>query len=151
VNCRLALLRLTVALAAACCADFSAAEDVGFAGWQSDANQAWRSAQEAQRPLLLYITTENCVYCRKMERDSWSNQAVAEDVRREFVAANVNAAKNMELVRKLQVRAYPTTVIISPSKGVVDHITGYVPPRELHIRLAAAAHRAESTPATQAR
>ncbi|MCH5374022.1 MAG: thioredoxin family protein [Planctomycetes bacterium] len=139
MNRRVALLCLLAALAAMSIADCIAAEDAS--GWQEDANQAWRYAQATQRPLVLYITMENCVYCRKMERESWSNRAVAEDIRRGFVAANVHAETSADLVVKLKVRAYPTTVIISPANGVVDRITGYLPPRELQVRLAAAARR----------
>jgi len=151
VNHRVALLFLPAALAAISSANYAIAEDVAFAGWQTDANRAWQSAQVTQRPLLLYITTENCVYCRKMERESWSNLAVAEDIRRQFVAANVNARNNEELVRKLKVSAYPTTVVIAPNRGVVEYIRGYVPPQELHVRLAAAARRSQLPTASSAR
>jgi protein disulfide-isomerase len=120
--------------------------------WQTDPNQAWRAAQQAHRPLLLYFTMENCVYCRKMERDTWSHPAVASDLRRNFVAANVDGEKNADLARKLRIRAYPTTVIILPTGGVVDHISGYVPPQHLTMRLATATRRhaaATTTPRTR--
>ena len=51
------------------------------------------------------------------------------------IAANVAAETNMALVRRLRIRACPTTVIISPTVGVVDVITGYMGPNELRTRL----------------
>jgi protein disulfide-isomerase len=116
-------------------------EHPALAGWATNPNQAWKSAQVSQRPLLLFITTDNCVYCRKMEQDTFSNRRVAADIQNEFVAANVDAKTNPDLVRKLKVQSYPTTVIISPKAGVVDYIPGYVAPRELLTRLDVAARR----------
>ena len=141
------LLILLVTTSSLVAADFTAPE------WHHDARQAWQLAREQQRPMLLYFTMSGCVYCRKMERDTFADASVAQDIRDRFVAAHVTAEQNANLVRSLKVRSYPTTVIISPHAGVIDYISGYVSPEQLRSRLQAAIHRetARTDTSTQTR
>jgi len=48
--------------------------------WIEDPKLAVAEAQRQRRPMLLYVTADYCGYCRKMERDSWSNAGVANRV-----------------------------------------------------------------------
>ncbi|MBC8872483.1 MAG: thioredoxin fold domain-containing protein [Planctomycetes bacterium] len=122
----------------------SAAEDHVAVSWQTDAESAWRSAHSAQKPLLLYVSMDNCVYCRKMEKNTFADQAVVSDIEESFVAASVAAESRSPLVRKLRVRSFPTTVIISPSAGVLAYIRGYVEPKEFRADLATAVKKEEA-------
>jgi len=81
---------------------------------------------------------DNCVYCRKMERKTLADKAVAADIERSFIAASVAAESHAPLVRKLKVNTFPTTVIILPTAGVVTYIRGYVGPRKFRTSLATA-------------
>ena len=89
----------------------------------------------------MYITTENCFYCRKMVQETLSDDHVAKDIQASFVPVSLTAQGNRLLIRKLRVKSYPTTVIISPRSVVLDYISGYVSPEELHTRLATAARK----------
>jgi protein disulfide-isomerase len=121
------------------------ATDQPLAGWQTDPSEAWRSVQSDQRPMLLYFSMNQCVFCRKMERETLANAHVAEDIRNKFVAVSVAAEKNGELVKKFHVRTFPATVIVSPKLVVLDYMTGYVGPAELKTRLETAARKVDST------
>lgn len=112
--------------------------------WQSDADRAWQSAHTAQRPLLLYFSMAGCDYCRKMERETLADHSVVSAIETKFVAASLPAEKNPDLVRRLGVRTYPTTVIISPQAALLDRISGYVGPAELRDRLRVAAEKAST-------
>lgn len=135
---RLALSLLSLALVLVCLAVYGEAEDNVAVNWQTDAETAWRSAKSEHKPLLLYMSMDNCVFCRKMERTTFADQAVAADIEAGFIAANVAAGSHVPLVRKLRVRTFPTTVIISPTAGVVAYIRGYVGPEQFRTTLAAA-------------
>ena len=116
--------------------------------WTTDADQTWQIAQRDQRPMLLYVTTQNCLYCRKMERDTLSNQKIVHDLQQGFVTVTVLAEKNQALAKKFRVRSFPTTVIVSPKTGVVDYMVGYVGPDEFGRRLDAASRRGTTAAAT---
>jgi len=111
------------------------ATELWTANWRTDADQAWQSAQREQRPMILFITSQNCVYCRKMEHETFSNQTVAAAIQAKFVPVSVLAEQNPALVSKFRVRSFPTTVIISPKSGVVDYMVGYVGPSDFQRRL----------------
>ncbi len=119
----------------------SSANDTRLDGWKTSHQEAWRAAQTEQRPMLIYITTENCVYCRKMVQETLTDDNVARDIQASFVPVNLTAQGNRILVRKLRVRSYPTTVIISPRSVVLDYMSGYVSPEEMQVRLATAARK----------
>ncbi len=100
--------------------------------------------------MLLFINSRNCLYCRKMERDTLSNQKVMAEIQQGFVPVSVGADKNPALVNKLRVRSFPTTVIISPQDGVLDFMVGYVGPDDFQRRLDTATRRSNA-PATATR
>ena len=141
MNRRVALFSIPTSAAMCLLPSSLLAEHAALPGWTTDPDQAWKTAQESQRPLLLFISTDNCVYCRKMERDTLSNRRVAAGIQGQFIAASVDATKHLELVRKLKVQSYPTTVIIQPSVGVIDYIKGYIAPRQFLAHLDTAVRR----------
>jgi thioredoxin-related protein len=104
--------------------------------WHADPAKAHQLARDHQRPLLLLLTTDGCYYCTKMKQSTYRDRLVAADIANHFVAAQVNAKKHRTLARKLGVKAYPTTVIISPDYKVMDVIPGYVDAKTLRVRMA---------------
>ena len=149
IRLRCLLLPLTILLSAGVVATLSA--DTPTTGnWRTDADQAWLSAQQDQRLMLLFITTQNCLYCRKMEHDTFADRKVVWGIQQNCVPVTIAAEKNGALVKKLRVNTYPTTVIISPKSGVVDYIVGYLGPDEFSRRLDAATRRTNTAAATRA-
>jgi protein disulfide-isomerase len=118
----------------------SAREDA-LVGWTTNHQQAWRSAQAVQRPMLLYISSDNCLYCEKMIHETLTDKDVAAQIKQQFIPVNLSAKDNRLLVRKLRVKSYPTTVIISPRSVVLDYISGFVSADEMRLRLVTAVNR----------
>jgi protein disulfide-isomerase len=104
--------------------------------WRDDAYVAWKASQESGRPLLLFITSDNCPWCVWMERHTFADRAVQARLRASFVATRVEAAQQPELTRQLQIQAFPTTVVVGANNRVVAAIPGYLEPREFERRLA---------------
>jgi protein disulfide-isomerase len=107
--------------------------------WQSDMKVAWAETKTSQRPLLVFIVSEGCVYCEQMEAQTFRDERVARAVRESFVPNKLQAADHQPFIQKLGIRIFPATVIIAPDAHVIDQISGYIPPRELEERLTAAA------------
>jgi len=81
--------------------------------------------------MLLYVTADYCGYCRKMERDSWSNAGVANRVNQQFVPLKLDAEKYEQLVARLGVRGYPATIVLDAESQHVQTIEGFVGPQKL--------------------
>jgi thioredoxin-related protein len=104
--------------------------------WQADLNAAWQKAKATKRPLLLVASMEGCHYCEEMKRNTLHDRQVLAEIQHSYVPAAVKAADRPNLIEKLQIRIFPTTVIISPEGRVLDTIRGYVPPEQFRARLA---------------
>jgi thioredoxin-related protein len=106
--------------------------------WHRDWDSAWHEAQAQDRPILCFVTMESCYYCEKMSRDTYSNRDVLQLIQRDYVLASTDVNRDPELIRRLNIRQFPTTLIIGADASVVDAITGYVGPEQLRARLMAA-------------
>lgn len=124
------------------CATVARPAAQGEIQWHADPVKAHQLARRHERPMLLLLTTDGCFYCSKMKQSTYRDRYVATDIAKHFVAAQINAKKHPTLAKKLGVKAYPTTVIISPDYKVMDVIRGYVDAKKLRSRMAVATSRA---------
>jgi protein disulfide-isomerase len=130
------LKTLTLALAASFAATLVIAAEPGGPAWHTDVGTAWRAAQNERRPLLVFVTRDNCFFCVKMKRGTLVDPRVAAAIHAGYVPLMVDATQPSPLTKELAVSAFPTTFVISPDAIVLDRIDGYVAPDALSTRLA---------------
>ncbi|MCX7419321.1 MAG: thioredoxin family protein [Planctomycetia bacterium] len=94
--------------------------------WQTDSTIAQELALKSKRPLLVFASAEWCSYCQKMKREVWSNADVIRQVREQFIPLHLDADKYPDVVAEMQVEAFPTTLVLSPSKAQPEKLVGYV-------------------------
>lgn len=99
--------------------------------WDRNLERAWKAAQLQQRPLLLFVTGDQCRYCTLMKQQTWRHPAVASAVNQGFVAAEVRTNFNDRVAELLKIRSLPTTFVISPDRKVLARLDGYLPPGQL--------------------
>ncbi len=119
--------------------------------WHRDVKTAWQSTQQQGRPLLVFVTTEHCMYCTKMKRATYANPTVADTINRSFVPLVLDGENASPLLADLAVKGFPATFIISPGAVILDRLDGYVPPDKLMPRLSAASQPASRQPVAPAR
>ena len=110
--------------------------------WIEDYDAAQRQRQALGKPLVVYISADYCGYCRKMERDTWSDPSIARRIHRDFVALKLDAERNENWVARLGVRGLPTTIFFDAAGRRAQSISGYSSPSAsyfVHFRIAAAA------------
>lgn len=103
--------------------------------WHTSEAKARDAARIERKPLLIYVTTGDCHFCRKMEKFTWGNEDVAKRLRRRFVLLKVDADLNPELADSLDVEAYPTTVIQTPDLMESTRVLGFIDGRRMLDRL----------------
>lgn len=99
--------------------------------WVGDPADALATAAESGRPILAYVTSSNCGYCRKMEKETWSQPAIGRLVGQNFVPLKLHADDHPEAVAGLGVKAFPTTVLITPEGKAFAGKPGFLEPLEL--------------------
>ncbi len=87
---------------------------------------ALTAAQESNRPILVYVSMPQCPHCTKMIDETYEQAEVDEIVKGSFETLQVSRYTHATLVSKLQVRWYPTTVLVGSNNKVLDMIEGYV-------------------------
>jgi len=103
--------------------------------WNTDVKSAWQTAQAANRPLLLFVTSSHCPYCRKMQSNTLSSPTVARRVQDSYVPVMVNADDSAAIAAQLKVSGVPTTLLVLPDGRIADRVEGYVSPAKLQGRL----------------
>jgi len=99
--------------------------------WIDDPAEAVAVAARTGKPIVAFVTSDKCAYCKKMEKLTWSEPAIGRLVGREFVPLRLHAGDHPEAVAALRVRAYPTTVLISPEGKAFAGKAGFLEPLEL--------------------
>jgi len=135
---RMSCFLLGLGLLALCLANAAAAEEID---WQTDLDTAWDEAIELRRPLLVFVTRDDCSYCIKMKKSTYVDKHVVQQVGDGFVPLVIDAADEERFVRDLKVVAFPTTIVIAPNRTVVERIKGHVAAPEFQTRLAEAQQR----------
>ncbi len=108
--------------------------------WLDDYGQALRLARQTHRPLLLQFHTAGCVWCAKMEAETFADADVIELSRR-FVCVSIDDATDGAACARYGVLEFPTTIFADAQGRMTGRLTGYIPP----VRFAQA-ERPPSTP-----
>ncbi len=93
--------------------------------WVDSAASAVKQHRNTGRPLLIYVTADYCGYCRKMERETWSDPKVTQRVQESVVALKIDAERNPELVQRLEVEGLPATLLFDAQGKLIQRLSGY--------------------------
>lgn len=99
--------------------------------WVDSPQLATSLAQQFHLPILIFVTTDGCKYCRKMEREVWVNADIVSIVETGFIPLKLNAEHNTGFVAAQQIRAYPTILLFTPDAKLINSATGYLPPNQM--------------------
>jgi thioredoxin-related protein len=105
--------------------------------WTPNLRAACKRAQLEKQTLVMFVTMDGCVHCQRMKIQTLNNKDVLAQLKDKFVTASVNATKQPEIARKLNVQAFPTTLIVDAQGNLLDSIRGYQTPIQFQHRLAA--------------
>lgn len=106
-------------------------QQAGSIRWLDSADEALRQAKQTGKPIIAYVTSDHCGYCRKMERESWSSPRVVGSVNQQYIPLKINASHQPEQAKALQVQAFPTTLLLNQEGRVATGSAGYLAPAQL--------------------
>ena len=109
----------------------SASRIPGKVYWHTNLSSGWAEAKKRNLPMVIFITSERCTYCDAMKRNSWCNDQIQRSVSSQFVAIELKPGRNDATLSKIDVPAFPTTLVGIPDGKIISHAVGYQPPTEL--------------------
>ena len=99
--------------------------------------EALAESQEKGKPLLVFFTTPECMYCQQMLKETFSDEEVVE-LSTKFVCVRVDAGEAPELFEDYHVEAYPTVQFIAPNGTPLHRLMGKKEPETLVFQMHAA-------------
>jgi uncharacterized protein len=107
--------------------------------WYPWGDEAFAAARRERKPILLSVGYSACHWCHVMERESFENEAIAEQMNRDFVNVKVDREERpdvdeiyMSAVQLLTGRGgWPMTMFLTPD-GEPFYGGTYYPPQDRH-------------------
>ena len=99
--------------------------------------EAYQLNQENPRKIFVDVYTNWCGWCKKMDKDTFADEKVAEYVNEHFYAVKLNAESqekivikedtitNQMMARSMGVSGYPTMVYIKEDFKTIQAVPGY--------------------------
>lgn len=95
-------------------------------------NQAMEQAQLGNKTILVKFHANWCHYCRAMDKDTFSDAAVAKELNDYIVIkVNVDTPSGILLARKYRVSGLPTLVALDRDGKIIYRQSGYQSPQQL--------------------
>ncbi len=96
---------------------------------------AKRESRSDSKPMLVKVSTSWCTYCVKMQLETFDDQAVVKHVEECFVPLAIDGDKHKQLIQRLGIDTFPTTLVVSPNMRVVKKIVGFRSANQLQAEL----------------
>ncbi|MFG0263778.1 MAG: thioredoxin family protein [Rhodopirellula sp. JB055] len=96
--------------------------------WHDSFEAGWAAARRSGRPMLIFITSKDCRFCDAMKRDTLCDAGIQARLANGFVPIILRPDTNPEILARIPVTTYPTTLLALPRGKVIAHRVGYQPP-----------------------
>jgi thiol:disulfide interchange protein len=124
-------LAIALAVAALILASCGKEEEQKAAGdaveWVVSMEEALDLAGKADRPIMIDVYADWCVWCKRLDSDTYSHEdVVAKAV--DFVNLKLNADANRPVVKQYGVGGLPTILFLDSEGKEIHRVVGYKPP-----------------------
>ena len=105
----------------------STAPQASAVAWYEDFDAGWQAAKESRRPMVIFISSKRCYYCDAMKQSTWVDRGVLDKIKQKFVAIRLTPERNSKVLERIDVPAYPTTLVGHPDGHILGHRVGFQP------------------------
>jgi TolA-binding protein len=102
--------------------------------WMRSFSDAEKQARQLKKPILAYFSLRDSEYCQKLEEGVLADKSVV-SVAEEFVCVRIDAARQVDQARKLDVRGAPTILLLDGQGNEMSRVAGLVDKDQLVAKL----------------
>jgi len=96
-----------------------------------DFRQGLSESKRTGKTLVLYFYSETCPSCIKMEKDTWTDTRIIDEVNNRYTPVKVNVNQERQIAGMYKVYYLPTTWFIKSDGKPFGNRSGYIPPQML--------------------
>ena len=119
-----------------CCLTLFGFSDITAAGQAANGSLNWHSIREyaklrdsVEKKIYIHFWAEWCSYCLQMEKETFSNPAVAAMLRENFFLIKVNTDRDQRVANAFKVGGLPANLFLSAAGDEIARRDGYLPPK----------------------
>jgi thioredoxin-related protein len=94
--------------------------------WQTDLQEAHRISVKDKRPMLIVFSASWCGYCKKLEKETFTDRKFVDYVNERFVPVKLDFDQHRKTAEVLEVKNLPTSVILSHEADLLGTVVGYM-------------------------
>ncbi len=101
--------------------------------WEQNYDAGLEKAKKDKKLVMVDVYTDWCGWCKKLDKDTYSNKDVEDKLAKNFIAVKLNPEKTPQgakLARQFGTTGYPHVVFLSADGNKVFEINGYLPPQQ---------------------
>lgn len=137
-------MKLMTMIAAVCLlAPMTWAADVK---WEHNYDDALKQAKTEKKIVVVDVYTDWCGWCKKLDKDVYSDKDVQAKLSKDFIAVKLNpekSAANAKVAKSFGVRGFPYIAFLDADGKKLSEISGYVPAAQFLKALEEAAPKSE--------
>jgi thioredoxin 1 len=99
--------------------------------WNTDLNSGLKMALKSNKLVFIDFYADWCGYCKKLDTETFSNNAVKQKFAQSYVLVKVNVDQNPDLASKYNIYGLPTVVILDSSGNELKRQEGFVTAQQL--------------------
>jgi thiol:disulfide interchange protein len=106
--------------------------------WNNDVDKGLQEAKDQHKYVLADVYTDWCVWCKRLDQQTFSNDGMAAYLNGKFVCIKANAEDHKagtKLAQKYKVSGYPCALVFDQSGKYIGKIVGFLPPDEYQAQI----------------
>ena len=116
-----------------------AAKDNSLSVKWENISAVFKNRDNIKKPVLIFFYTEWCTFCKKMDRDIFSDDKISQYMNENFISIRVNPEKEndkikvmekdltpYELMMHIGAQGFPTTLFLNEKTEPLTAIPGYI-------------------------
>ncbi len=115
----------------------AAQEERGGFAWNENWDAAFKEAEKANKLVLVDVYTDWCGWCKRLDKDTYSDPAVSRYMGEKFVCIKANAEKPKfrSKIAPFDVHGFPAILVLESNGKLKGRMDGYLPPKEFNAAL----------------
>lgn len=87
-----------------------------------------KKAKETQKLIFINFHADWCTFCKKMEKESFTDPKIIASLNEHFVSIHIDTEKERSLAQKFFIRSLPTIWFLEHDQEKITNVPGYIPP-----------------------